>query len=386
MPVIEAISARQAAMTALRRDLHAHPELGFCERRTAGIVAETLRGCGLAVTEGVGGTGVVGTLTTGDGPSIALRADMDALPIQEVNTFEHRSCTPNVMHACGHDGHTVMLLEAARYLAETRKFRGTVRFVFQPAEELLSGARAMLDDGLIERFPFDAIYGMHDWSEGRFGTLATIRGILLASADTFTITVIGRGCHGAFPHDGIDAVLVACEIARGLQTFSSRNVDPIDSAVISVCQIHGGEAFNVMPEKVRLAGTARALAPEVRDRIEPAIRRIAEGIAATYGARAEVEYARLSPAVINDTDAVDRAAAAAVDVVGPENVILEPRIKMAAEDFAYFLAERPGCYLWIGSRRDDGHGTLHNAAFDFNDPLLPVGAGIWARLVERILT
>ncbi|MGF1639723.1 MAG: M20 aminoacylase family protein [Rhodospirillales bacterium] len=385
MPIIEDIARRREEMTAWRRHLHARPELAFEERLTAAFVADRLAEFGLDVHRGLAGTGVVGTLSSGDGPAIALRADMDALPIEEANDFAHRSAHPGRMHACGHDGHSAMLLGAARFLAETRRFRGTVHFVFQPAEENEGGARRMVEEGLFERFPVRAVYGMHNWPGRPAGSIAVRPGPMMAAFDTFEIAVAGHGAHAAMPHLGCDPVVAAAAIVGALQTVTSRAVDPLDSAVVSVTQFHAGDAWNVIPERALLRGTARALRPEVQQAIEAGVRRVATGVAAGFGADAAVHYERRYPPTVNDPAETERAAAAAVAVVGRENVDRDPMPSMGSEDFAFMLRERPGCYVWIGNGPGEGGCTLHNPRYDFNDAILPVGASYWATLVELVL-
>ena len=373
-------------LIARRRDFHRHPELAFEERRTAGIVADELNSLGLEVQTGVGLTGVVGILegAPGDG-AIALRADMDALPILEGNDVAHRSTNDGTMHACGHDGHTTMLLGAARYLAETRNFAGTVYFVFQPAEEGLGGGEAMVKEGLFERFPANAVYGMHNWPGQPPGEIAVRTGPMMAACDEFTITVEGTGAHGAMPHLGHDAVVAAAQIVTGLQSIVARNVDPLEACVVSVTMIHGGDAFNVIPQAVELAGTVRTFKPEVRDLIAANIERVAESTAAALGTRATAKVEGRFPATVNTADETDRAEAAARDVVGAERVHRDLAPCMGSEDFAYMLEARPGSYVWIGNGLGPGGCFLHNPGYDFNDEILPIGASYWATLVEREL-
>ncbi len=385
MPVIEAIENLHAEMTAWRRHLHAHPEIAFEEAATSAFVAQRLAAFGLEVDQGLAKTGVVGTLTTGDGPAIALRADMDALPIAESNAFGHRSTHPGKMHACGHDGHTAMLLGAARYLSETRRFRGTVHFIFQPAEENEGGARVMIEDGLFSRFPVEAVHGMHNWPGLPAGHFAVRTGPMMASFDVFEIAVIGHGAHAAMPHLGIDPIVAAAHIVTALQTVTSRTIDPLDAAVVSVTRIHAGDTWNVIPDRAVLAGTTRALRPEVRDAIEAGVRRIAETVATAHGAGIELRYERRYPPTVNDAAEAERAAEAAARVVGREHVLRESPPCMGSEDFAFMLERRPGCYVWIGNGPREGGRTLHNPRYDFNDDILPVGASYWATLVERVL-
>ena len=385
MPAIGQIEERQQQMTAWRRHLHAHPELAYEEHLTAAFVADRLAEFGIEVHRGLAGTGVVGTLRAGDGPAIGLRADMDGLPIPEANDFSHRSTHAGRMHACGHDGHTVMLLGAARYLAETRRFRGTVQFIFQPAEENEGGARKMVEEGLFEKFPVRSVFGMHNWPGQPAGRMAMRPGPMMAAFDIFEITVTGKGGHAAMPHLCKDPVLAASAIVTALQTVTSRTIDPLDAAVVSVTQFHAGDTWNVIPERAVLRGTTRALRPRVQDTVEAAVHRIAEGIAATHGVGAQVHYERRYPPTINDPAETERAASAAVLVAGEDNVERDPAPSMGSEDFAFMLREKPGCYVWIGNGPGEGGCGLHNPRYDFNDAILPLGASYWAKLVETVL-
>ena len=385
MPAIGQIEERQQQMTAWRRHLHAHPELAYEEHLTAAFVADRLAEFGIEVHRGLAGTGVVGTLRAGDGPAIGLRADMDGLPIPEANDFSHRSTHAGRMHACGHDGHTVMLLGAARYLAETRRFRGTVQFIFQPAEENEGGARKMVEEGLFEKFPVRSVFGMHNWPGQPAGRMAMRPGPMMAAFDIFEITVTGNGGHAAMPHLCKDPVLAASAIVTALQTVTSRTIDPLDAAVVSVTQFHAGDTWNVIPERAVLRGTTRALRPQVQDTVEVAVHRIAEGIAATHGVGAQVHYERRYPPTINDPAETERAASAAVLVAGEDNVDRDPAPSMGSEDFAFMLREKPGCYVWIGNGPGEGGCGLHNPRYDFNDAILPLGASYWAKLVETVL-
>jgi hippurate hydrolase len=387
MPVINRIAAFHEEMIAWRQDIHRNPETAFEEHRTAAFVAQQLEGFGLEVRRGLAGTGVVATLRAGGGArAIALRADLDALHIQEKNALPYTSCVPGKMHACGHDGHTAMLLGAAKYLAETRKFDGVVHFVFQPAEENEGGGRVMVEQGLFDQFPCEAIYGMHNWPGMPVGQFAIRPGPMMASYDVFEIVVEGRGSHGAMPHQSIDPVVAAAQIVLGLQTIVSRNVKPIDAAVVSVTQIHGGDTWNVIPESVVLRGTTRCFRRDVRDQMERRIGEIAAGIASAMGATATLRYERRYPALMNQDEAVRRAAAAARDIVGdPAKVEMEIEPVMGSEDFAFMLERKPGAYIMIGNGGGEGGRMLHNARYDFNDAILPIGASYWARLVEQSL-
>ncbi len=386
MPVNNRIAALHEEMAAWRRDLHSHPETAFEERRTSDVVAGLLSQFGLEPSRGLARTGVVATLRAGDsGRAIGLRADMDALHIEERNDFAHRSVTPGKMHACGHDGHMAMLLGAAKYLAETRNFDGTVHFIFQPAEENEGGARVMVEEGLFEAFPVDAVYGMHNWPGMPVGRIGLGPGPMMAAFDVFEMTVTGRGSHGAMPHQGIDPVVAAAGIVTALQTIASRNTDPLDSVVVSVTQIHGGDAWNVIPEEVVLRGTTRAFRAEVQDAIEPAIRRVAAGVCAAFGASFALDYQRRYPPTVNTEAETERAAAVAAEVVGEANVIRDPAPCMGSEDFAFLLREKPGCYIWLGNGDGEDGSPLHNPGYDFNDEILPIGASYWARLAETLL-
>jgi amidohydrolase len=384
MAIINRIAEFHADMTAWRRRIHAHPETAFEEHDTSAFVAAQLAAFGIAVDRGLARTGVVGTLAgRRPGDAIALRADMDALHIDEKNGFAHASHVPGKMHACGHDGHTAMLLGAARYLAETRNFAGTVQFIFQPAEENEGGGRAMVEDGLFEKFPVDSVYGMHNWPGLAVGAFAVRPGPMLAACDLFEIVVEGKGAHAALPHLGIDPVIAAAQIATALQTVTSRNTHPLDSAVLSITQIHGGDTWNVIPERVVLRGTTRSFKPELQDAIEAAIRRIANGVAAAMGARVTLSYDRRYPATVNSAPETATAADAAAAVVGTERVERNVQPTMGSEDFAFMLERKPGCYIFIGN---GGAGAgLHNPHYDFNDDILPIGASYWASLVERVL-
>jgi hippurate hydrolase len=375
-----------AELSGWRRDIHAHPELGFEETRTSDLVAAKLAAFGCEVHRGLGKTGVVGTLRAGSGAgSIGLRADMDALPIAEGNTFEHRSRNQGKMHACGHDGHTTMLLGAARYLAETRNFDGTVHFIFQPAEEGLGGARAMVDDGLFEKFPCDAIFGMHNRPGMPLGQFAVRAGPMMAAGAFFDIRVTGKGAHGARPETGVDSVIVASHIAIALQTIVSRNAPPVETAVLSVTKIHAGDAYNVIPQTAQLAGTVRAFSRDVMALIETSMRRIAKGVAEAFGATAEVDFRFLFAPTVNDPREVEFAAGICAELVGASMVERNPPLIMASEDFSFMLEKVPGCYVNIGNGAAEGSCEVHNPGYDFNDAALPLGASFFARLVEARL-
>lgn len=386
MTIKDEIKRDHELLTGWRRDFHAHPELAFEEERTSALVAERLESFGVEVSRGLAKTGVVGKLTMGTGNrAIALRADMDALPMEESNDFDHASTSPGKMHGCGHDGHTTMLLGAAKYLAETRDFDGTVYFVFQPAEEAEAGAKVMVEEGLFEKFPVEAIYGMHNWPGMPVGEFAVASGPMMAAFDIFDLVIRGKGSHGAMPHQGVDSIVVASQVVSALQTITSRNIDPIDSLVVSVTQFHGGDAYNVIPDEVVLRGTVRSFSEEVRDGVEPAMKRIADGVCAAYGATAELRYEKRYPATVNTVDETELAADAAREIVGDDAINRSPVPSMGSEDFAYMLRERPGCYVWVGNGSGEGGCMLHNPGYDFNDEIIPLGVSYWATLVEQIL-
>jgi hippurate hydrolase len=387
MPVINRIADFADEMTEWRHDLHRHPELGFEETRTSAVVAARLAEWGIEVHRGIATTGLVGVLRNGSsGRSVGLRADMDALPMEEANGFDHRSATPGRMHGCGHDGHTATLLGAARYLAETRRFDGTVHFIFQPAEEGGGGGKVMIGEGLFSRFPCDAVYGIHNDPDLKLGEAAVVAGTVLAASDRVGITVRGRGGHAARPHVAIDPVLVGSQIVVALQGLVSRRTDPLDSAVISITKFHAGSAGNVIPETAELYGTVRTLRPETQDRMERLIAQVAQGTAAAHDAEAEVRYVRGYPPTVNHPAETERAALAAARVLGAERVIRNRAPAMGGEDFSFMLLERPGCFVKMGQQgRDRGGVPLHNPHYDFNDEMLPLGASYFATLVEQEL-
>ncbi|MET3890983.1 amidohydrolase [Bosea sp. OAE506] len=381
MPALTAIEAFTDELVAIRRDLHAHPEIGFEEVRTSGIVAAKLEAWGIEVHRGIGGTGVVGVLegTGGPGRRIGLRADMDALPMDEITNLPWRSTIPGRMHACGHDGHTTMLLGAARYLAENRGFAGTAIFVFQPAEEGLGGARAMLADNLFERFPCDEIYGIHNAPNLEPGQIAVFPGPAMAGADFFDIKITGKGSHGAMPHVGRDPVIVAISLAAALQTIVSRNADPREAAVLSITQIHAGSAYNVIPEEAALAGTVRTFSPEIAKLIRERMREICAGMALTFGVQIDIDIRGIFDVLVNHPEQAVATAAVATEIVGAGNVLTEPKPVMGSEDFADMLRVVPGAYAWVGHA---GSVPVHNPAFVLDDGILPIGASLLARLVE----
>jgi amidohydrolase len=386
MAIIGRIGQFHDDLTNWRRDIHAHPELGFEEQRTSDLVAQKLAEFGYEVFRGIGRTGVVGRLRVGSSPrSIGLRADMDALPIEEATNLTYRSRHEGRMHACGHDGHTTMLLGAARYLAETRNFDGTVNLIFQPAEEGLGGGEAMVKDGLFDRFPCDAIFGMHNRPGLAVGKFQIRTGPMMAGGAYFDIAVIGRGAHGARPESGIDPVIIASHITTALQTIISRNVRPLDTAVLSVTQIHAGDAYNVIPERAFIRGTARAFDPQTLALIEQNMGRIASGVASGFGASAELDFRTLFPPLVNDATEAEFIADTAAELVGGDNVNRNGNLVMASEDFSFMLHRRPGAYIQIGNGDALGGCEVHNPGYDFNDAALPLGASLFARLAERKL-
>ena len=390
MAVINRIGDFHADMTAWRRDIHMHPETAFEERRTSDFVAEKLAEFGLEVHRGLAGTGVVGVLAgkSDKGRFIGLRADMDALHIRELNEFGHRSVHDGKMHACGHDGHTAMLLGAARYLAETRNFDGRLAFIFQPAEENEGGADVMIRDGLFEQFPVEEVYGLHNWPGLPVGEIGLRPGPAMSAFDIFEIIVTGRGAHAAMPHQGIDPIVVAAQIVTALQTIASRRTNPIDSVTVSVTQFHAGDTWNVIPEQAVIRGTARSFRPEVGDQIEADIARIAEGLCASQGARMTLRYERRYPALANSPREAGVAAEAAAQIVGDQKVTRDISPIMGSEDFAFMLNAKPGCYVLLGNAGADGRGgvPVHNPHYDFNDEALVIGASYWARLAETALS
>jgi amidohydrolase len=393
MNVIDSIVSQAPAMALVRRDIHACPELGFEELRTADLVARKLTEWGIPVHRGLGGTGVVGIVKNGGSTrAVGLRADMDALPLQEFNTFEHASKQAGKMHACGHDGHMAMLLAAAQYLASHRNFDGTVYLIFQPAEESGGGAREMMRDGLFEKFPMEAVFGMHNWPGMRPGSFAVSPGPVMASSSEFKITLRGKGGHAAMPHNALDPVPIACQMVQAFQTIVSRNVKPIEAGVISVTMIHAGAATNVIPDSCELQGTVRTFTLEVLDLIEQRMKQVAEHTCAAYGASCTFEFVRKYPPTINSAREAGFARRVMADIVG-EAMVLVQEPTMSAEDFAYMLQAKPGAYCFIangdGSHREMGHGEgpcmLHNPSYDFNDELIPLGATYWVRLAEAWL-
>ena len=378
-------------LIAIRRDIHAHPELAFHETRTADIVARELASYGLEVHRGLAKTGVVGVLRKGNGPrAIGLRADMDALPVEEKNEFAHCSRHAGRMHACGHDGHTTLLLGAARYLAEnedTLDFDGTVYFIFQPAEESEAGADVMVKDGLFDRFPMEAVYGLHNWPGIAVGEMSVMPGPVMAGTCAFEISICGHGCHAAMPHQGTDSLVACSQLVLALQTVVSRKLHPCDAAVVSVTQIHGGEALNAIPDTAVLRGTIRSFYPKVQEAVENAITRLCDGVGKTFDVQISTcfNFDQRYPPTLNDAEETAVCLSAASALLGADKVREDELPSMGAEDFAYMLREKPGCYVWLGNGPGNGGCMLHNARYDFNDAVIPVGIAYWVRLVETRL-
>ncbi|RVQ69139.1 amidohydrolase [Croceicoccus ponticola] len=372
-----------APLVTFRRDIHAHPELGFKEHRTAGRIAEALREAGIEVTEGIGGTGLVGVLRRGDNPrTVGLRADMDALPIEERTNLPWTSTKPGCFHGCGHDGHVAMLLGAAQHLAADPDFTGTVNFIFQPAEEGLGGARHMIADGLFERFPCDRVYALHNWPGIPAGTIATRPGAIMGAADKFAIRIMGKGGHAAIPQDTPDAVLAAASLVQQLNTIIARNIPASAAAVLSVTEIHGGHAHNVIPAEVTVGGTVRTFDPAVQDRIEERIEQVIKGISTSFEVECALDYDRYYPATINDADAAMDALSVAAQVAKAK---LAPEPAPTSEDFSYMLQARPGAYIWLGQGRGDGSPPLHNPHYDFNDDVMATGIRLHVALAHHWL-
>ena len=393
MKLIDSLVTQAAGIASIRRDIHAHPELCFKEVRTADVVARKLTEWGIPIHRGLATTGVIGIIKNGTSDrAIGLRADMDALPVTELNTFAHASQNHGKMHACGHDGHTAMLLAAAQHLAKNRNFDGTVYLIFQPAEEGGGGAREMVKEGLFEKFPMDAVYGMHNWPGMKVGQFAVSPGPAMASSNEFNITIHGKGGHAALPHTGIDPVPVACEMVLAFQTILTRNKKPTDTGLISVTMIHGGEASNVIPDTCQLQGTVRTFTLEVLDLIESRMKKIAEHIGAAHDCEVDFHFHRNYPPTVNSTDEANFARGVMASIVGEDNVLTQ-EAAMTAEDFSFMLLAKPGAYAFIGNgdgaHRAMHHGagpcTLHNASYDFNDDLIPLGATCWVELAEQFL-
>ena len=394
MKLIDPILQFQNELKLIRRSIHANPELSYEEFKTADLVAEKLTEWGIPIIRGLGGTGVVGVISSGSSTrSVGLRADMDALPLQELNQFAHKSVNPGKMHACGHDGHTTMLLGAAYYLAKHKNFDGTVYVIFQPAEEGAAGAKRMMDDGLFDQCPMEAVFGMHNWPGSPAGTMGVIAGPMMASSNEFELTIKGKGSHAAQPHLSIDPVMVAVQIAQSWQTIVSRNKNPLDAGVLSITQIHSGSATNIVPDSASMIGTVRTFTLETLALIETRMGEIAQHTAAAFGARVEFSFKRNYPPLINHELETNFALEVMEDIVGASGVLKKLEPTMGSEDFAFMLQEKPGCYVFIGNgdgdHRTAGHGlgpcNLHNPSYDFNDELLPIGASYWSRLAEQFL-
>lgn len=383
------IDAKELAMlVALRHDLHAHPELGFEEERTAQLVADKLSDAGIAVDRGLGKTGIVGTLTVGSGSGhIALRADMDALAMPETGNPPYKSTQPGKMHACGHDGHTVMLLGAARHLAKSRNFSGTVHFIFQPAEEGRGGAKAMIDDGFLAKFPVERVYGLHNMPGLDPDEMAVVSGPQLASSDSWEVTFTGVGTHGAKPHLGRDPISAAGQFLSSIHSIVARIIDPLEPAVVSACAVEAGDfkALNVIPDTARVAGTARAYSARVRDQLEAEIGSIAQGIAQAFGVTASYQFTRRIPPVVNDADTTERALTAARSALGEARIRTAFPPSTAGDDFAFFSQDVPGCYVWLGNGPAVDGALHHNTSYDFNDAAIVPGIAFWTRLVEMEL-
>jgi hippurate hydrolase len=376
----------QAELATIRRDIHAHPELAFAEQRTADLVAQFLGDLGIEVHRGLAGTGVVATISAGQGKrAIGLRADMDALPLDELNAFAHRSQHAGRMHACGHDGHTTMLLGAAAVLARTRRFDGTVHLIFQPAEEHEGGGRVMVEQGLFERFPMEMVFGLHNWPGMPAGNFAITAGPVMAGADRFEVIVSGRGGHAAMPHQATDTVLAGAALVQAAQSLVSRNVDPLASAVVSITRFQAGHADNVLPERAVLGGTVRAFTAPMQDMLESGLRRICVGIANTYAVTVELRFERGYPPTTNAAAPTALCVETANALVGSDRVMLNPPPSMGAEDFAYLSQVVPGCYVWLGNGPGEGGCMLHSPHYDFNDDVIDTGVAYWVTLAERIL-
>lgn len=390
MSVLPVFREMHPELTAWRRELHQYPQTAFEETFASEFIAERLTHMGIEVHRGLAKTGVVGTLkgklsAPGTLKRTGLRADIDALDIHELNEFPHKSRNPGKMHACGHDGHTTMLLGAAKYLAETRQFAGTVHFIFQPAEENEGGGRVMVEEGLFEQFPVDAVFGMHNWPGLDVGKMAMRSGPIMAAFDVFEIHIHGQGAHAALPHRSIDPVAVAGQLITALQTICSRNADPMEQLVISVTQVHAGDTWNVIPGEAVLRGTVRTFKPELQSLAHTRIEQIAQGVCQAFGASCEVDYQRRYPATVNSAQEVEYSATVADQLFGAGNVVRNPTPSMGAEDFAFMLQQKPGAYVWLGAGPAEKGRLLHNPHYDFNDEILPWGASFWASLVQRLM-
>jgi len=387
LEILDQMSLFHNEMVDWRRHIHKYPELGFEETCTSNFISEKLEQFGIEVFRGLAKTGVVGKISNGSGPSIGLRADMDALPLSEKNLFEYASVNTSIMHACGHDGHVTMLLGAAKYLSSTRNFNGTVNFIFQPAEEGLGGAQRMIKEGLFAKFPMQSIYGLHNWPDLPAGHFGIGSGPMMAASDFFDITIKGRGGHAAIPNDCIDPIVISSHLVSALQTITSRKIHPADSAVISVTQIHAGDAYNIIPDSVRLHGTLRSFLPGTRNEFPNYILRIAEGVCNAFGASCELNIIKGYPATINSNHETEISASVALDLVGEDRILMNPVPSMVTEDFSYMLEALPGCYVWLGTGSENGNKDrkLHCSNYDFNDEILSIGSAYWVKLVEKEL-
>ena len=387
MKIIKELEDLQPEMQNWRRDIHAHPEIAFEEHRTAKIVADKLESFGIEVETGIAGTGVVGTLKKGKGNrSIGLRADLDALLIHETNDFEHKSQTPGKMHACGHDGHTTMLLGAAKYLAEKGNFDGTINFIFQPAEENEGGGKVMVEDGLFEKYPVEAVFGMHNIPGMPIGSFAVKPGPFMASFDIFNLKIIGKGGHAAMPQTTIDPIIIGTKIVDAYQSIVSRYIDPQEPVVLSVTQFHGGDAYNVIPNEIEIKGTVRCFSTKVQASIEKQMENLTSSICSAYGATYEFEYQQRYPPTINSAEEVETSLKVMNEISDESMINTSPSPSMGSEDFAFMLQEKPGSYIWIGNGDGEGSCMLHNPGYDFNDEILPIGATYWVNMAEEILS
>ena len=387
MKIIKELEDLQPEMENWRRDIHAHPEIAFEEHRTAKIVADKLESFGIEVETGIAGTGVVGTLKKGKGNrSIGLRADLDALLIHETNDFEHKSKTPGKMHACGHDGHTTMLLGAAKYLAEKGNFDGTINFIFQPAEENEGGGKVMVDDGLFEKYPVEAVFGMHNIPGMPVGSFAVKPGPFMASFDIFNLKIIGKGGHAAMPQTTIDPIIIGTKIVDAYQSIVSRYIDPQEPVVLSVTQFHGGDAYNVIPNEIEIKGTVRCFSTKVQASIEKQMENLTSSICSAYGATYEFDYQQRYPPTINSAEEVETSLKVMNEISDESMINTSPSPSMGSEDFAFMLQEKPGSYIWIGNGDGEGSCMLHNPGYDFNDQILPIGATYWVNMAEEILS
>ncbi len=387
MSIINEIKPLQNEMINWRRKIHKNPELGFEEKITSDFIAEKLTEFGIDIHRGLAKTGVVGKIVNGKGPSIGLRADMDALPVEEKNTFKYRSKFPGKMHACGHDGHVSMLLGAAKYLATKKNFNGTVNLIFQPAEEGLGGADMMIKDGLFKKFPMESVYGLHNWPGMPAGHFGIGKGAMMAAADFFDLEIIGVGGHAAMPDNCIDPIVLTAQVISALQSISSRETNPLDSVVISITQVHSGDAYNIIPDSVKMNGTVRSFHKDIRKKLPESMLRIANGICEAFGAKCKLKYLNGYPATINSDQETEISRNVAKDIVGKEKIFDNPTPSMVTEDFSYMLQKLPGCYIWLGTGSSKGiTPCLHSSNFDFNDNVLKIGAAYWIKLVEKELS